>query len=830
MDAQVLRTQKWLNATYGGLTNQGWAPVDEDGFTGWDVINGLIRGLQHELGISPMAGAFGPTTTALFISQIGRIDVSTNPGSVPSTLNVDHLLNLVSGALWCKGCYGSWDGFGSPIAFTDMASSIAELRANLGLTTGVTPSTAFVDVKLMSFLLTMDTAAAGNTAICESQQWLNGMYSSRQDFALIPTDGVYSRPTQTGMLYALQYEFGMADGTANGNFGPGTRAGLSSQALITPGSTDTTHHFVRLFQSALRFNGFTATLLTGTFDTATASSTRAFQTALELPVTGAGDYGTWCALLVSTGDPDQPVTGLDTSTQLTANQATAIRQAGYTHIGRYIVGLGKFIRSEELAALKTAGLKLIPIHERNTTSDEAMTWQEGWNHGIEALERCRVLNIPDGSTVFFAVDYDPIGTSIAGPVTDYFTGVNAAMNAHLCGTYSIGVYGTRNVCQTIIDAGLATTAFVAGMSTGWSGNMGFTMPAKWSYNQIKETTQTFAGTSIDIDHDIVSSKASAVDLTTVTPPPTEKDGTPTDTGYDILYEWTTKAEATCERALRNQILLPGTYVSQLPNYILGWLRKPDYWKDDEGGNFWKAYTPESIGNPNDLLARIACEQELQLLADSTYDIRTRVYPVYRKVAHTAVATLAYLNWGTNIAPDEYGTAELGAWALDLLQLWGQYDRAFHGYDLAQWMAAMIGKSGGVLEPTPPDPYTTDYWMNPVSDLNYADVAGDADAWLLSRKLSGDTSGRALSNAMRTVYQVDSDSRIRRFYQDRFSSSPDNVVAAFTSLTTEVNLGTITVLGKNLFGFVAHAPSMPTPSQALLCAQAYAAFLANPQRP
>lgn len=44
--------------------------------------------------------------------------------------------------------------------------------------------------------------------------------------------------------------------------------------------------------------------------------------------------------------------------------------------------------------------------------------------------------------MFFAVDYDPTGDSISGPVTDYFTGINASMDAQLLGKYKVGVYGT----------------------------------------------------------------------------------------------------------------------------------------------------------------------------------------------------------------------------------------------------------------------------------------------------------------------------------------------------------------------------------------------------
>ena len=56
-DQMVLKTQQWLNSTYGNKT--GFGSVQETGNTGWDTINALIRALQIELGITATANNFG---------------------------------------------------------------------------------------------------------------------------------------------------------------------------------------------------------------------------------------------------------------------------------------------------------------------------------------------------------------------------------------------------------------------------------------------------------------------------------------------------------------------------------------------------------------------------------------------------------------------------------------------------------------------------------------------------------------------------------------------------------------------------------------------------
>ena len=60
MDTMVLKTQQWLNLTYGD--DSRFNRVTEDGITGWDTIYGLRRALQIEEGITSTSNSFGPST------------------------------------------------------------------------------------------------------------------------------------------------------------------------------------------------------------------------------------------------------------------------------------------------------------------------------------------------------------------------------------------------------------------------------------------------------------------------------------------------------------------------------------------------------------------------------------------------------------------------------------------------------------------------------------------------------------------------------------------------------------------------------------------------
>ena len=48
-----------------------------------------------------------------------------------------------------------------------------------------------------------------------------------------------------------------------------------------------------------------------------------------------------------------------------------------------------------------------------------MSYSLGYEQGLEALVRGRVLGLPFGAVIYFAVDFDPIGDEISGPVAAY---------------------------------------------------------------------------------------------------------------------------------------------------------------------------------------------------------------------------------------------------------------------------------------------------------------------------------------------------------------------------------------------------------------------------
>lgn len=785
MDAQVQATQEWLNTTY--RNRSGWVTLEQDGLIGWATVYGLRRALQAELGISPLSSGFGPATTTAFRTKFGSIkDDSVG----------ENVIRLLSGALWCKGYTGLWAG--APVLFSSLSGVIQSLKRELGLA-GTTPD---VDVKLMASLLSMDAyrpLSGGSTSVRVAQQWLNGAYAHRRDFALIPTDGIYSRQIQTALLFGLQYEIGMADGTANGNFGAGTREGIRTKATVSTGSADGTRAFVRLFQAALRFNDFDVPF-TGTFDDETAESVRRFQSFMELSSTGKGDYSTWCFLLVSSGDTDVRTSGFDTNVQLRSDEAFAAYAAGYRVAGRYTVGAGKYITALELRGLRASGLALVPLHQRFNNKADLMTPSNGRLHGAEAVTRARVLDLPEDTVIFFPVDFDALGETITGPVLDYFDGVKESIGRSLTRRYRVGVYGTRNVCSVVLDAGLAEAAYVAGISTGWSGNMGFRMPEAWHYNQIAELLDGELSTAraVKIDKVLVSSRATPVDLSSVVDPPTERDESPSATGFDAFFEWFVGARVACERALSeaSSFLNPVANLAGalVDDHITHFLRLERYW-----GALWKGYTA--------VIETDSLAQQARAISEGALADHAAAVPLVstRDIAHLAATLRGYEMWGVPTDPADYGLGDLGGWPLDLLQIWGGYVSAHAAGtadSLGPYLEAHLGRQTAAAD---------------AAGFGWGDLVADADAYLVAASKSEHRDG--LEPALREVLQVGSATRLRRFHDVRFGGSTDNLVSSFAKVVDGIDVWEFqnVVFTKRLLLEAANAPGLPDADETVLLA-------------
>ena len=498
-DPPVYYTQVWLNSTFG--TNASWVQLAEDGKTGWNTIYGLIRGLQIYLGVGA-DGDFGNGTKSAYMNKFS----STNGELRPVNNDYDIIYGIISGALWCKGYYGS---FSQTINcnFDERTSvSICQLKKDAGLDY----SNDYVNVLLMKALLSMDQFVllenyGGNSNIQTIQRYLNANYG--QYVGIIPCDGLYQREMNKALIKVLQVVEGFSGNDVDGIFGNGTRDALP---MLSIDSADS--EAIRLFHFCLTCNGF---YVSGTsYTNATTVKVKLFQKKHLIPQTGRGDRNTWMALLLSKGNPDRSAVGCDCATILDAEKAAALYNAGYRYVGRYVsgtVGSGsnehtKALTKTEMTAIFNAGLSLFAIYQEGGVYLERYTYEKGKIDAEKAIAAAISLDIPAREYIYFAVDYDVMDGYIPGYVKEYFIGINEVMSNN-GNIYHVGIYGARNVCSRICsEFGLASSSFISDMSTGYSGNMGYPLPENWAFDQFNERTFSSGTVSFPIDKDAVSGR------------------------------------------------------------------------------------------------------------------------------------------------------------------------------------------------------------------------------------------------------------------------------------------------------------------------------------
>lgn len=530
LDQMVLASQKWVNKTYG--YHPQFDKIVENGKTGWSTVYALTKGLQIELGITTLSDSFGPTTLA----RVGQIDVTKN----------SNIVKIIQAGLYCKG-YPGGDNL-SGVYTSSTLSGLQQMQLDMGLDTTIVNEGIFP--KVFKALLTMDAYVVignGTENVRQVQRWLNRKYINRQNFFFMPCDGNYSRDVQKYLIYAIQYEIGMSDSVANGNFGPGTQTGLKNVHLGL-GDRDTTKSFVHLFQAALRFNNYEVAF-DGVFSSTLETRVKEFQNFAKLSVTGKSDFQTWASLLVSTGDVNRKGTACDCVTQITDDRAKSLKAAGYETVGRYLTNvpnstLNKKIQPGELENIFNAGLTVFPIYQTVGSNLGYFSREQGEKDADAAYYAAREYGFLKGTTIYFAVDFDVLGYQITENIIPYFAGVNDRMK-YLGNLYNIGVYGPRAVCIQVSNRNLAITSFVSGMSTGYSGNLGYPLPNNWAFDQISIIKVGSGVGQIEIDNNIKSGRykgESRVDPTVVYPVgPDESNNNflnQIDNIYDIALEYT----------------------------------------------------------------------------------------------------------------------------------------------------------------------------------------------------------------------------------------------------------------------------------------------------
>lgn len=505
-DNNVLKAQRYLNAMFGGHSD--WVELDEDGITGTATMQGIIRAFQIQNGISSITGTVGPLTIQKMkdLGEIEKMDPNDD-----SSINVC----LIQCALFCKG-YNA--GGITGIYYTTGVSAVKTMQEHAGL-----PVTGKINWKVWMGLLSMNwfkLAVQGNATTRLIQQQLNADWSDI--IGVGPCDGVVSRQTALSLIGALQAAEGVTNELITNlnslNFGEATtnnfpiclKSGQNSSEYIP---------FNKLVQYGLYFNGYNPERFDGIFDAITASRVVEFQrfyglTDIDLVAEGEVNVSTMKSLLTSKGDTARKAKACDCATVLNLQQAKDLKVSGFTHVGRYLTGYvgsahtPKFMTINEINNIKEAGLAVFPIYQDGGYYLEYFQNEsQGTNDAQMAILAAERLGIPEHSTIYFAVDFDCYEYQMNLFIIPYFRKINLLFsnNEKNIKKYKVGIYAPRYICTKISELGLASTSFVADMSTGFSCNLGFPIPSNWAFDQFFE--ETFSSSpSFAIDKDAYSGR------------------------------------------------------------------------------------------------------------------------------------------------------------------------------------------------------------------------------------------------------------------------------------------------------------------------------------
>jgi hypothetical protein len=158
----------------------------------------------------------------------------------------------------------------------------------------------------------------------------------------------------------------------------------------------------------------------------------------------------------------------------------------------------KRLELPEAKALSAAGFQIAVVFQAVQNRRSDFSKDKGVAAGKRAWEIAKKnIGQPNGSTIYFAVDFDASTTDIDGFIVPYFEGVQSAMKELGMGKsdYKIGAYGSGLVVNELLQRGLIEFRWLS-MSSGFRGTKKAIEEGKYELRQIVPAT-TLCGIGVD---------------------------------------------------------------------------------------------------------------------------------------------------------------------------------------------------------------------------------------------------------------------------------------------------------------------------------------------
>jgi hypothetical protein len=187
-------------------------------------------------------------------------------------------------------------------------------------------------------------------------------------------------------------------------------------------------------------------------------------------------------------------------------KAGALKAAGVGTVIRYynFQNSSTFPRKRltlaEAEELCGAGLQLAAVFQQRQNQIADFSRQKGLRAGKQAFRiAADQVGQPEGSGIYFSVDFDASQAEITAAIQPYFEGVREGMAAEGNGAVGlrVGAYGSGLVCRALVAAGLTELSWIS-MSRGFRETRDAIAAGDYNLNQIPPAT-TLLGLGVDYD-------------------------------------------------------------------------------------------------------------------------------------------------------------------------------------------------------------------------------------------------------------------------------------------------------------------------------------------
>lgn len=157
----------------------------------------------------------------------------------------------------------------------------------------------------------------------------------------------------------------------------------------------------------------------------------------------------------------------------------------------------KNITADEAKFLSREGFGMITVFQDGARDISRFSYAKGQAAGTNAIASAKAIGQPDGSSIFFSVDYDATPDDIGGAVRDFYKGIRDVIGKR----FLIGAYGGGALHARLLEDRLIDLAWIS-MSRAFQGTEGFFYSNRWAMRQLPPE-QMHGPTAIGYDRNIL---------------------------------------------------------------------------------------------------------------------------------------------------------------------------------------------------------------------------------------------------------------------------------------------------------------------------------------